>query len=74
MLKLFAFKVDVIGTARNAKGNLNTVIQVYAYNNKKSVSANKSSVILGTLYIRMHFAFFLLYCRGLSHLAPLLML
>jgi hypothetical protein len=48
MLKLFTLKVDVTGTARNDEGSLNTVIQVYAYNNTKSVSANKSSVILGT--------------------------
>jgi hypothetical protein len=48
MLKLFLLKVNIIEIVRNADANLNSVIQVYAYNNMKSVSANKTSVILGT--------------------------
>jgi hypothetical protein len=50
-------KVDVTEIVRNAEINLNTIIQVYAHNNTKSVSAVKTSVVLGTPVYQNAFRF-----------------
>jgi hypothetical protein len=57
MLKLFLLKVNIIEIVRNADATLNSVIHVYTYNNKKSVSTTKTSVILDTPVYQNAFRF-----------------